>query len=379
VLFDEVDGQTRMDMTMTVKDAETAAQTRTFIKHANGDSTWDRLAEYLGKRLRDEDKFVINRSFEAPQEVVFDMWTQPEHLARWLPPAGMEMRFLHADIRTGGRSLYSMGNEQFTLYGRAHYEQIRRADLLVYTQQFCDEHENISRHPMAPLCRKPCAPWSPSTPKRQPHPRHGQLVGGRPRHGGRTGRVPRSPRQHDGRLDRLVRQTGGRSRCIAAKSNSTAAFCSRMIILSSLHGLTMKRVIFNQKGGVGKSSIAVNLAAIAASHGKRTLLIDMDPQCNSSRYLLGETAQETTPTLGAYFEQVLSFSMFAQAPSHYVHPTPFENLSVIVAHPELGDLQSSWNRATRSTSCATCCNWARNTTRSISTPRRPTTSSASPP
>ncbi|HEX5345136.1 MAG TPA: ParA family protein [Duganella sp.] len=102
----------------------------------------------------------------------------------------------------------------------------------------------------------------------------------------------------------------------------------------------MKRVIFNQKGGVGKSSIAVNLAAIAASHGKRTLLIDMDPQCNSSRYLLGESAQETTPTLGAYFEQVLSFSMFAQAPSHYVHPTPFENLSVIVAHPELGDLQS---------------------------------------
>jgi uncharacterized protein YndB with AHSA1/START domain len=79
VLFDEVDGQTRMDMTMTVADAETAAQTRTFIKHANGDSTWDRLAEYLGKRLADEDKFVINRSFEAPQEVVFDMWTQPEH------------------------------------------------------------------------------------------------------------------------------------------------------------------------------------------------------------------------------------------------------------------------------------------------------------
>ncbi|MYM21089.1 AAA family ATPase [Duganella sp. FT135W] len=102
----------------------------------------------------------------------------------------------------------------------------------------------------------------------------------------------------------------------------------------------MKRVIFNQKGGVGKSSIAVNLAAIAASHGKRTLLIDIDPQCNSSRYLLGEAVNDTVPTLGAYFEQVLSFSMFAQAPSHYVHPTPFENLSVIVAHPELGDLLS---------------------------------------
>lgn len=150
VLFDEADGKTRMDMTMALADAEAAKQTRHFIKLAGGDSTWDRLAEYLGKRLADEEKFVINRSFEAPQDVVFDMWTQPEHLARWLPPAGMTMRFIRADIRTGGGSFYSMGNDAFTMYGRAHYEEIRRADLVVYTQQFCDEHENVARHPMAP-------------------------------------------------------------------------------------------------------------------------------------------------------------------------------------------------------------------------------------
>ena len=49
----------------------------------------------------------------------------------------------------------------------------------------------------------------------------------------------------------------------------------------------MKRVIFNQKGGVGKSTIAVNLASIAAHKGRRTLVSDKDQQCNSSRYLLG--------------------------------------------------------------------------------------------
>lgn len=102
----------------------------------------------------------------------------------------------------------------------------------------------------------------------------------------------------------------------------------------------MKRVIFNQKGGVGKSTIAVNLAAIAAHQGKKTLLIDLDPQCNSSRYLLGDESQKKAPTMAAYFEQVLSFTMFSKPASAYVHATPFENLSLIVSHPEIGDLQS---------------------------------------
>ncbi len=102
----------------------------------------------------------------------------------------------------------------------------------------------------------------------------------------------------------------------------------------------MKRVIFNQKGGVGKSTIAVNLAAIAAHQGKRTLLIDLDPQCNASRYLLGEDAKERAPTLAAYFEQMLAFTMFSKPVTDFVHETPFENLSIMVGHPEIGDLQS---------------------------------------
>ena len=48
----------------------------------------------------------------------------------------------------------------------------------------------------------------------------------------------------------------------------------------------MITVVFNQKGGVGKSTITVNLAAIAARRGLRTLVVDLDPQANTTRYLL---------------------------------------------------------------------------------------------
>lgn len=44
--------------------------------------------------------------------------------------------------------------------------------------------------------------------------------------------------------------------------------------------------VFNHKGGVGKSTITVNLAAAIGAMGKKVLLIDSDPQCNLTSYLI---------------------------------------------------------------------------------------------
>lgn len=102
----------------------------------------------------------------------------------------------------------------------------------------------------------------------------------------------------------------------------------------------MKRVVFNQKGGVGKSTITCNLAAIAATQGLRTLVIDLDPQCNSSHYLLGDAADEASPTVADLFEQSLTVRFESRAALDFVLPTPFDNLSLIASSPRLEELIS---------------------------------------
>lgn len=151
VLFSEVNGKTRMDMTMTLPTAEAAAATRGFIKKAGGDSTWDRLAEYLEKNRSGKETFVINRSFNVSIAVMWEMWTNPKHFSQWLAPTGFSMQFFRDQIKVGESTFYSMsGGNGVKMFGRAHYLELRKPDRLVYTQEFCDEGERISRHPFAP-------------------------------------------------------------------------------------------------------------------------------------------------------------------------------------------------------------------------------------
>ncbi|MFN3596811.1 MAG: ParA family protein [Rubricoccaceae bacterium] len=100
----------------------------------------------------------------------------------------------------------------------------------------------------------------------------------------------------------------------------------------------MRRVVFNQKGGVGKSSLAVNLAAIAARRGRRTLLVDLDAQANATRYLLGDAAPEQT--VADFFAQFLAFRLTASPVGDVAVETGLENLRLVPGSPDLADLRS---------------------------------------
>lgn len=101
----------------------------------------------------------------------------------------------------------------------------------------------------------------------------------------------------------------------------------------------MRRVIFNQKGGVGKSTITCNLAAISAFHGHKTLVIDLDPQSNSTQYLLGEEADRLQSTITDFYDAVLTLSFERQHANQYIHTTPFSDLYILPATKQLADLE----------------------------------------
>lgn len=150
VLFHKLGNKTEMEMTMRFTTAEEAKEAKKFIKLAGGHSTWDRLAEYLESTESNREVFVINRSFNAPIETIFNMWVDPKHFSQWLGPDNCTMEFLKDDIAVGKTTFYKMSHPDFIMYGKMNYLKIEPYTHLEYTQIFCDENGELIKHPGIP-------------------------------------------------------------------------------------------------------------------------------------------------------------------------------------------------------------------------------------
>jgi uncharacterized protein YndB with AHSA1/START domain len=96
------------------------------------------LGPYVG-----EQEIVMERQFNAPRTLMFQVFTQPEHLKRWWAPQPYTLPVCTIDLRPGGIWHYCMrspeGQDQ---WARSVYREIVPPEKLVYTTTFADEHAN---------------------------------------------------------------------------------------------------------------------------------------------------------------------------------------------------------------------------------------------
>jgi len=94
--------------------------------------------------------FVISRIFDAPRELLWECFTEPERMRQWWGPKGCSVVAAKMDRRPGGTYHYSMRvpNGQ-VMWGKFVYREIKAPERLVWVNSFSDEAGGITRHPLS--------------------------------------------------------------------------------------------------------------------------------------------------------------------------------------------------------------------------------------
>ena len=98
-----------------------------------------------------QDAVVIERGFDAPVGLIWQMWTDPEHFKRWYGPDGATISVADMDVRVGGTRLIGMEvhtpNGLMQMWFAGEYREVVENERLVYTEFMSDENGNVSSPP----------------------------------------------------------------------------------------------------------------------------------------------------------------------------------------------------------------------------------------
>ena len=87
-----------------------------------------------------ERELVIRRTFNAPRELVFRAWTEPQLLAQWSCPRGFSVTEQSGELRVGGSFATTMRSREGTEHRlRGVYREIVPPERLVFTHSWVDE------------------------------------------------------------------------------------------------------------------------------------------------------------------------------------------------------------------------------------------------
>jgi uncharacterized protein YndB with AHSA1/START domain len=96
-------------------------------------------------------EFVISRTFDAPRELVWKVFTDPEHMKHWWGPKGFTVLAAKMDFRPGGSYHYCMRSpDGHDMWGKFVYREIVAPERIVFLNSFSDEAGGLTRHPMSP-------------------------------------------------------------------------------------------------------------------------------------------------------------------------------------------------------------------------------------
>jgi uncharacterized protein YndB with AHSA1/START domain len=91
---------------------------------------------------------IVERSFDAPVELVWLMWTDPQHFAAWYGPEGVTVTVAKMEVRPGGTRLFCMAmqtpNGPMEMWFVGEYREVVENARLVYTEALSDEFGNVS-------------------------------------------------------------------------------------------------------------------------------------------------------------------------------------------------------------------------------------------
>lgn len=96
--------------------------------------------------------FTIDRVFKAPRELVWQAWTEREHLIKWFGPTGSTITQARLDLRIGGSFHYCMSHPAgMELWGRWVFQSIARLDKLEFISSFSNAAAEIAPAPFQGL------------------------------------------------------------------------------------------------------------------------------------------------------------------------------------------------------------------------------------
>lgn len=90
---------------------------------------------------------VIERDFDAPVDLIWQMWTEPDHFKDWYGPDGAAVPVARMDVRVGGTRLVCMEmqtpNGPMRMWFTGEYREVVENERLVYTESPSDENGNV--------------------------------------------------------------------------------------------------------------------------------------------------------------------------------------------------------------------------------------------